>query len=47
MTGGRFAMLECIDDPKLIALYESHGFKVLPTKEDGDHLITMSIKVPD
>ncbi len=33
MTGGRFAMLECVDDPKLIALYESMGLKCYQQKK--------------
>jgi len=47
MAGGRFAILECNNNPSLIALYKKCGFKILPTKEDGDHLITMCIKIPD
>lgn len=47
MAGGRFAILECNNTPSLIELYKKHGFKILPTKEDNDHLITMCIKIPD
>lgn len=31
LIGGRVIILECEDQPKLIALYEKHGFKLIET----------------
>lgn len=33
-VGGRVVILECEDNPKLIALYEKYGFKIIETKEN-------------
>jgi hypothetical protein len=41
LIGGRAIILECENSPKLIQLYNNHGFKVLNTREDTDRLITM------
>ncbi|WP_244922693.1 acetyltransferase [Xenorhabdus cabanillasii] len=43
LIGGRVIILECQNKQKLINLYESHGFKTIPTKTKGesDSLITM------
>lgn len=32
--GGRVVILECEDNPKLISLYENHGFRLIETKEN-------------
>ncbi|MDE9563233.1 acetyltransferase [Xenorhabdus bovienii] len=41
LIGGRITILECQDNPQLIALYEKHGLEKLPTKGESNPLITM------
>lgn len=44
LVGGRVAILECEDNPKLIKLYEDNGFKLLDTEDiDENGLKTMYI----
>ncbi|EPV7090017.1 hypothetical protein ACV9W2_003656 [Acinetobacter baumannii] len=41
LIGGRVIILECENQPKLIALYERHGFKLIETMNGSDSLLTM------
>lgn len=41
LIGGRVVILECEDQPKLITLYEKHGFKLIETASGNDELRTM------
>jgi hypothetical protein len=41
LIGGRVVILECEDQPKLITLYEKHGFKLIETNSGNDELRTM------
>ncbi len=41
LIGGRVIILECENQPKLIALYERHGFKLIETINGSDSLLTM------
>lgn len=42
LISGRVVILECENNPKLISLYEKHGFRLLEIKEN-QHLKTMFI----
>ena len=44
--GGRVVILECEDNEKLIALYETHGYKLLEIVKVAD-LKTMYISIAD
>ncbi|WP_228278802.1 acetyltransferase [Acinetobacter indicus] len=35
LVGGRIVILECEDTPKLIELYERHGYKILEIAEES------------
>ncbi|HEN9576629.1 acetyltransferase [Acinetobacter baumannii] len=41
LVGGRVIILECENQPKLIALYERHGFNLIDTISGNDTLLTM------
>ncbi len=41
LIGGRVIILECENQPKLIALYEKYGFKLIETSSGNDELRTM------
>ncbi|EHU2145185.1 hypothetical protein [Acinetobacter baumannii] len=41
LVGGRVIILECENQPKLIALYERHGFNLIDTINGNDTLLTM------
>lgn len=45
LIGGRVIILECENQPKLIALYERHGFKLIETTNRSDSLLTMYTSV--
>ena len=46
LIGGRVIILECENEPSLIALYERHGFKLLATEEPPESLLkTMYIHI--
>ena len=48
LVGGRIIILECEDSPKLIALYEQHGFTLIETDgDDQPKLRTMYINVAE
>ncbi|PHM68231.1 MULTISPECIES: acetyltransferase [unclassified Xenorhabdus] len=43
LIGGRTIILECKNENKIVKLYQSHGFKIIPHKREGEKntLITM------
>ena len=44
VAGGRYAMLECQEAPKLVEFYESNGFKILQ-KDETDNYVQMIRKL--
>jgi hypothetical protein len=47
LVGGRTIILECVQDEKLIGLYESHGFTRIKMEPNHNGYITMYIIVKD
>ena len=43
-VGGRYAMIECHNEPKLITFYENNGFKTLTKVPDQDMPMVQMIK---
>ena len=43
-VGGRYAMIECHNEPKLISFYENNGFKTLTKVPDQDMPLVQMIK---
>jgi hypothetical protein len=47
LVGGRTIILECVQDEKLIGLYESHGFTRIKMEPNHNGDITMYIIIKD